>query len=67
VIREGDRLYTQQPGQQPIELFAESERVFFVKVFDGQITFETDGKGPATALVLHQNSQDLRATRIIEK
>jgi serine-type D-Ala-D-Ala carboxypeptidase/endopeptidase len=66
VTREGNQLFTQQTGQQKIEVFAESERVFFPKIFDAQITFETDGTGPATAIVLRQNGRDIRGARIPE-
>ena len=38
--------------------------VFFTKVVDAQLTFETDGQGKATALVLHQNGLNPRAPRI---
>jgi serine-type D-Ala-D-Ala carboxypeptidase/endopeptidase len=66
VTREGNQLFTQQTGQQKIEIFAESEQVFFPKIFDAQISFETDGTGPATAIVLRQNGRDIRGTRIPE-
>jgi len=64
VTREGNRLFTQLTGQQKIEVFPAGERVFFTKVVDAQITFEVDGKGPAKAVVLHQNGRDIRAVRI---
>jgi D-alanyl-D-alanine-carboxypeptidase/D-alanyl-D-alanine-endopeptidase len=64
VTREGNQLFTQQTGQQKIEVFAESERVFFPKLFDARITFEATGAGPAAAVVLHQNGRDIRGTRI---
>ena len=35
-------------------------------VVDAQITFETDGKGPATALILHQEGQNPRVLRITD-
>jgi D-alanyl-D-alanine-carboxypeptidase/D-alanyl-D-alanine-endopeptidase len=63
---EGDHLYIQLTGQQRSEVFPESERDFFSKIVDAQITFETDGKGPATALILHQNGRDIRAGRMME-
>jgi CubicO group peptidase (beta-lactamase class C family) len=66
VTREGNQLFTQQTGQQKIEVFAESERVFFPKLFDAQITFEAHGTGPAAAIVLRQNGREIRGTRIPE-
>jgi hypothetical protein len=53
--RDGSRMFTQLTGQPEFEMFAESETVFFLKVVDAQLHFVTDGNGPATAVVLHQN------------
>jgi len=63
VTREGDRLFTQATGQEQVEVFPESDHDFFLKVVDAQITFETDGQGKATGLVLHQGG-DHPARRI---
>jgi D-alanyl-D-alanine-carboxypeptidase/D-alanyl-D-alanine-endopeptidase len=64
MTREGSRLFTQLTGQPRFETFPESEKDFFLKVVDAQITFETDTSGKAVALVLHQNGIDQRAKRI---
>lgn len=64
ITREGDRLVMQQPGQDKIPLFAESERDFFLKIADAQITFESSDEGPATAAVWHQVGPAQRAARI---
>ena len=64
VTREGGHLFAQVTGQQRFEIFPESERDFFYRVVDAQITFEATGQQPATALVLHQNGQNLRAQRV---
>ena len=63
VTREGDHLFTQATGQEKVEVFAESDHEFFLKVVDAQITFETDSQGKATSLVLHQGG-DHPARRI---
>jgi hypothetical protein len=47
-----------------IEIFPETPRDFFLKVVDGQFTFEVDGQGKATAVILHANLKDQRAPRI---
>ena len=60
---EGTQIFAQLTGQPKLEIFPESERDFFYKVVDAQITFESDGKGPAAALVLHQGGQNPRAPR----
>jgi CubicO group peptidase (beta-lactamase class C family) len=61
-----NHLYTQLTGQQPIEVFPESEREFFLKVVDAQLVFESDGRGLATAVTLRQNGRVTRAPRIAD-
>jgi hypothetical protein len=63
VTREGDKLITQATGQPKVRIFAESEREFFVKAFDAQITFITDAQGRANELILHQGGHDVHAKR----
>ena len=64
ITREDDRLYEQATGQPKIQIFAESEKEFFLKVVDAQITFKTGAQGRATELTLHQNGLDQRAPRM---
>ena len=64
MTREGGRLFTQLTGQPKFEVFAESDKDFFLKVVDAQLTFETDAAGKAVAVVLHQNGANQRAPRI---
>jgi D-alanyl-D-alanine-carboxypeptidase/D-alanyl-D-alanine-endopeptidase len=66
VTQENARLFVQLTGQPQLEVYPESEREFFYKVVDAQITFEADGTGQATALILHQGGQNPRAPRINE-
>ena len=63
VTREGDRLFAQLTGQGKYQIHPESERGFFYRVVDAQITFEATGQQPATALILRQNGRDHRAVR----
>jgi len=62
ITHDGLRVFGQLTGQQPIEMFAESETAFFVKVVDAQITFGVEA-GAATHLVLHQAGRDLKGIR----
>lgn len=62
--RDGDRFYTQLTGQQKFEIFAESDRKFFLQVVDAQLTFDVDATGAATQVTLHQNGRDLVAKRL---
>jgi D-alanyl-D-alanine carboxypeptidase len=51
-------------GIEALEIFPEGERDFFVTAFDAQMTFETDGHGRATAMVLHQGGVTVLAKRV---
>jgi CubicO group peptidase (beta-lactamase class C family) len=62
--REGAQMFTQLTGQPRFEIFAESEKDFFLKVVDAQITFETGEAARATAAILHQNGRDQKAARV---
>jgi CubicO group peptidase (beta-lactamase class C family) len=64
ITREGDQLFAQATGQPKFPIFPESQRDFFLKVVDAQITFETDANGRATSLTLHQNGANMPAKRI---
>jgi hypothetical protein len=54
----------QATGQPKFELFPESEREYFYKVADAQITFDAGSHGKATGLVLHQGGMNQPAKRI---
>ena len=41
-----------------------SESDYFYKIVDAKITFERDENGKVVNLVLHQNGQDMPATKI---
>ena len=64
VTLEDGHLMTQATGQNKLEVFAESETKFFLKVVDAQLTFEKDASGKATYVTLHQGGQDRKAPRI---
>ena len=64
VTLEDGHLMTQATGQSKLEVFAESETKFFLKVVDAQLTFEKGAGGKATHVTLHQGGQDRKAPRI---
>jgi CubicO group peptidase (beta-lactamase class C family) len=64
ITREDDHLFAQATGQPKFQIFPESDRDYFLKVVDAQITFVTDGNGRATELILHQGGMDQHAKRI---
>jgi serine-type D-Ala-D-Ala carboxypeptidase/endopeptidase len=64
--REGEHFYSQLTGQPKIEIFPESNRKFFFKVVDAQLTFDVDAQGVPTQVTLHQNGRDTVARRLSE-
>jgi beta-lactamase regulating signal transducer with metallopeptidase domain len=64
ITREGDKLFAQLTGQPKAEIFAKSEREFFYKIVDAQISFDSDTQGNTTGLLLHQNGANIPAPRI---
>jgi CubicO group peptidase (beta-lactamase class C family) len=66
ITRDGDHLFAQgfaQVSGQPIvgpkfELFAESEKKFFVKVTGSQFTFENGPDGRSTSLIMHRAGRE---------
>jgi uncharacterized protein (TIGR03435 family) len=65
VSRAGDHFFAQLTGQDPLEIFPEGSREFFLKAVDAQLTFISDDTGRATEVVLHQNGNDRHAKRIV--
>jgi len=61
---EGGKFYTQATGQPKLEVFAKSDKEFFLKVVDAQLTFVTDPSGKATSVILHQGGRDQEAKRV---
>jgi gamma-glutamyltranspeptidase/glutathione hydrolase len=64
ITREGDRLFAQATGQLKFELFAKSDRDYFYKTIDAQITFETDLSGHAARLVRRRHGRDTVGQRV---
>jgi hypothetical protein len=64
ITRDGEHLYEQATNQPKAEIFPESEKDYFLKVADAQITFVTDDQGRASEMILHQNGRDMHGKRI---
>lgn len=64
ISRKDAWLFAQLTGQPAIEIFASSERQFFYKVVNAELTFDVDDAGRATAVLLRQNGVDQRARRV---
>jgi bla regulator protein BlaR1 len=66
VFRDGGHLFTQPPGQTPIEIFPEAQDKFFAKIVDAEVSFERDATGKVTGLALHQAGRDIEMARLDE-
>ena len=64
ITRTDSHYFAQLTGQDPIEIFPETQRDFFLKVVDAQLTFITDAAGRAVEVVLHQNGTESHLKRI---
>lgn len=64
ISRMGNQLYVRASDADPVEIYPATDKKFFSKVYDTQITFESDANGRTTKLVLHQGAEDLVANRI---
>jgi D-alanyl-D-alanine carboxypeptidase len=64
VTREGDHLMAQATGQPKFELFPESEKEYFLRVVDAQVSFVKEPSGHVTGLVLHQGGQDVPGKKL---
>ncbi|HZX66417.1 MAG TPA: hypothetical protein VFE76_13520, partial [Myxococcales bacterium] len=63
VSREGNRFYVDVTGSPRFEMFPESERKFFLKVSDTQLTFDAKG----SEVVLHDEGRDSAGKRVSER
>ena len=64
VFREGEKFMTQATNQGPIEIFAESEAVFYPKVIQAKLTFVKDAEGKVTSLRLNQGGREVTGKKI---
>lgn len=64
VTREQDKLFLQAPQQEKLELFAETDNIFFLKVNDAQLEFVRDGSGMITKAILNQGGRQTDAKKI---
>lgn len=62
--REGERLFSQATGQAQVEIFPESERVYFAKSVDAVISFQVDTQGRTSGVVLRQYGQAFAGKRL---
>ncbi|HEX6717052.1 MAG TPA: serine hydrolase [Pyrinomonadaceae bacterium] len=63
VTKEGDKLFSQSPGQPRSEMLPESETIFFLRSIDAQFTFVRE-EGRVVSVVIHRGSRDFQARKI---
>jgi len=65
ITRSGNKLIMQEVGQtDKRELLPEGRDTFFSRGDSGKIIFRTDGRGRVTALIIRDNSYDIRVNKI---
>jgi len=64
VIKEQDKLYIQAPEQEKLEMFAETETKFFLKVNDAQFEFVKDEFSKVTKVIMNQGGREANAKKI---
>ncbi|MBC8047964.1 MAG: serine hydrolase, partial [Fimbriimonadaceae bacterium] len=63
ITTEANKIFAQGTGQDKLELFAETETRFFLKVLDAQVEFNKDSTNTITALTLFQGGQVMEALK----
>lgn len=64
ISTEADKIFVQATGQEKVELFAEKEDLFFLKVVEAKIKFLKDGNGVVNKLILYQGGQEVEGLKI---
>lgn len=64
ITKEGDKLIAEGPGQPKAELFAATDKLFFLKTVDADITFVKDEQGKVTHLTLRLFGQEFKARKL---
>jgi CubicO group peptidase (beta-lactamase class C family) len=64
ITKEDSKLFGEATGQPKLELFAETENKFFLKVMDIQIEFLSGDNGQVSKLILHQGDKKTEAKKI---
>lgn len=64
VTREKDKLFLQAPEQDKLEMFADTENKFFLKVNDAQLEFIKDDFGMVSKAIMNQGGRQADAKKI---
>ena len=60
---EGDQLISKASGQGDLNIYPETETMFFTKDLDAELEFVKNEKGEVTHLILHQNGHDTKGVK----
>lgn len=61
---DGDHLVTEISGLSPMKLYAEADEVFYLKSFNTEYRFVSDGSGKIIALIVHEHGKDYWLPRL---
>ena len=61
---DGSRLKAQATGQPIVDIYAETETLFFLKVIEAKIEFIKDQGGNVTQIIFHQGGKDISGKKI---
>jgi CubicO group peptidase (beta-lactamase class C family) len=64
ITKEDDKLFLQATGQEKLEIFAEAETTFFLKVNDARLEFVKDDSGKVIKSILEQGGRRTDARKI---
>ncbi|MFA7359396.1 MAG: serine hydrolase [Candidatus Kapaibacterium sp.] len=64
IIKEQEKLLLQAPEQEKLEMFADTETKFFLKVNDAQLEFIKDDSGKISKVIMNQGGRQADAKRI---
>ena len=64
IAREGERLILDWPGYDAIELFPESETMFFQHIDEDRFAFHREASGEVAGLTVHRGARRIHFTRI---
>ncbi|MFS4467553.1 serine hydrolase [Maribacter sp. 2210JD10-5] len=64
VRKDGNQIKAQATGQPEFPIYPKSENVFFLKVVEAQLTFNTDENGEVASVTLLQGGQEITGKRI---
>lgn len=59
ISRKADKLFAQLSGQQTWRVYADSEKDFYYKIVNAQLTFNRGANGKIESLTLHQNGDKI--------